>query len=71
MSMIKNYVKQIFVNATEAAMTPTAGNSLPQLNSVVCSDLAFSLYYGKFQTNATRLKPIIEQIENRAANNPE
>lgn len=71
MSMIKNYVKQIFVNATEMAMTPVGNNTLPQLNSVASSDLAFSLYYGKFQTNATKLKPIIVQIENRAATNPE
>lgn len=70
MFMIKNYVKNVFINATEQAMTP-AGNSQVQVNSIVNSDLAFSLYYGKFQTNATKLKPIIEQLEVRAAHNTE
>lgn len=69
MFMIKNYVKQVFINATKQALPPEEAK-VP-VDSVLNSEVAFSVYYGKFQTSAIKLKPILEQIEIRADDNPE
>lgn len=70
MFMIKNYVKQVFINATKQAL-PASNETDVSVDSVLNSEIAFSLYYGKFQTSATKLKPILEQIEMRADDNQE
>ena len=35
------------------------------------SDDAFTLFYGKFRTNAPRVKSLMEQIEQRTDKSPE
>lgn len=56
--MMKNYVMQTLQVATEQVLTPSIlGETSP--------DIAFALYYGKFQTSGIKVKRITALIEDR------
>lgn len=73
--LIKNYVEQVFKTAAEQAAISANSSKQPEDKQiqpgVVSSDVAFSLYYGKFQLSASKVKPVIEQVEKRAEQNNE
>ncbi|GLV44452.1 Component of oligomeric golgi complex 3 [Carabus blaptoides fortunei] len=65
--LIKNYVQQVFTTASEQALVSANSKQLESpVQSAVTTDVAFSLYYGKFQSIATKVRPVVEQIEKRA-----
>lgn len=64
--MIKSHVTSSLENATQQALpkseiTPISDPKHP----TAAYDNAFTLFYGKFRTNAPRIKSLIEQIEDR------
>ncbi|CAD5121956.1 DgyrCDS10413 [Dimorphilus gyrociliatus] len=56
---IKTYVIQVLTEATQKVM-PDIHKTVPNP-----TDDAFTLFYGKFRTNAPRIKSFMEQIEQR------
>lgn len=65
--MMKNYVTQIFINATEQVVSPSNTNDNKATDK--SSDAAFALFYGKFQAFAARAKKITTLIEERYEKN--
>ncbi|XP_067948240.1 conserved oligomeric Golgi complex subunit 3-like [Watersipora subatra] len=62
LSLIKTHVSNLLATATQNVQTSSKG-------STSVNDDAFTLYYGKFRTNAPRVKSLIEQIERRVDKN--
>ncbi|XP_064639332.1 conserved oligomeric Golgi complex subunit 3-like isoform X2 [Lineus longissimus] len=63
LNLIKIHVVSILQNATQ--------NVQPRKDSVNAGENAFTLFYGKFRTNAPRVKNLMEQIEQRIDKSPE
>jgi conserved oligomeric Golgi complex subunit 3 len=68
--MMKNYVTNVLKTATDQVLTPAAPLSEKdqqafRRSSSSSSDVAFALYYGKFQASAPRVKKISTTIELR------
>ena len=64
LSMVKFYVTKSLENATRY-VTPAPGADKPT------TDNALVLYYGKFRTNAPRIKSLMTEIEDRIEASPE
>ncbi|XP_063599673.1 conserved oligomeric Golgi complex subunit 3-like [Penaeus indicus] len=64
LGMVKLYVTKSLESATQQVL-PKPGNEKPS------SDNAAVLYYGKFRTNAPRIKTLMAEIEDRVENSPE
>ncbi|XP_068242874.1 conserved oligomeric Golgi complex subunit 3 isoform X1 [Palaemon carinicauda] len=64
LGMVKLYVTRSLENATQQVL-PKPGSEMPS------SDNASVLYYGKFRTNAPRIKSLMAEIEDRVENSPE
>lgn len=62
--MVKLYVTKSLESATQQVL-PKPGIEKPS------SDNAAVLYYGKFRTNAPRIKTLMAEIEDRVENSPE
>ncbi|KAK2152577.1 hypothetical protein LSH36_325g04065 [Paralvinella palmiformis] len=62
-TLIKLHVMNILQNATQQV--------LPKKDFPAPSDDAFTLFYGKFRTNAPRIKSLMEQVECRLEKSPE
>lgn len=62
--MVKSYVTKSLENATQQVI-PKHGSEKPT------TDNAAVLYYGKFRTNAPRIKSLMAEIEDRVENSPE
>ncbi|KAG1667317.1 Conserved oligomeric Golgi complex subunit 3 [Nymphon striatum] len=65
--MIKAHVTHALENATQQALPKTDSGGLitDPKHPTAAYDNAFTLFYGKFRTNAPRIKSLIEQIEDR------
>ncbi|XP_045116717.1 conserved oligomeric Golgi complex subunit 3-like [Portunus trituberculatus] len=64
LGMVKTYVTKSLENATQQVI-PKSGAEKPT------TDNAAVLYYGKFRTNAPRIKSLMAEIEDRVENSPE
>lgn len=64
LGMVKLYVTKSLESATQQVL-PKPGIEKPS------SDNAAVLYYGKFRTNAPRIKTLMAEIEDRVENSPE
>lgn len=64
LGMVKSYVTKSLENATQQVI-PKSGSEKPT------TDNAAVLYYGKFRTNAPRIKSLMAEIEDRVENSPE
>ena len=64
LGMVKIYVTRSLENATQQVL-PKPGNEQPN------TDNASILYYGKFRTNAARIKSLMSEIEDRVEKSPE
>jgi conserved oligomeric Golgi complex subunit 3 len=74
--MMKNYVTNVLKTATEQVLSPPAILSEKEQqeyrrSSSSSSDIAFALYYGKFQASAPRVKKISTTIEQRYEKSPD
>ncbi|XP_077988329.1 conserved oligomeric Golgi complex subunit 3-like [Glandiceps talaboti] len=67
LSKALNLVRVHVVNILQSA----ALQVLPKKDAIKPSDNAFTLFYGKFRTNAPRVKALMEQIEERVSKSPE
>ena len=63
LSLIKNYVSNSLQNTTLQI--------LPKLDAKSSADSAFTLFYGKFRANASKIKDLTEEIEKRTEKNSE
>ncbi|XP_070539445.1 conserved oligomeric Golgi complex subunit 3-like isoform X2 [Ptychodera flava] len=63
LNLVRVHVVNILQNATQQV--------LPKKDAIKPSDNAFTLFYGKFRTNAPRVKSLMEQIEERVTKSPE
>ncbi|XP_076096896.1 conserved oligomeric Golgi complex subunit 3-like isoform X2 [Mytilus galloprovincialis] len=63
LNLIKTHVVQILQNATQQVQ--------PTKESPSIGDNAFTLFYGKFRANSTRVKALMEQLEIRIDKSPE
>ncbi|XP_069948876.1 conserved oligomeric Golgi complex subunit 3-like [Cherax quadricarinatus] len=64
LGMVKSYVTKSLENATQQVL------SKPGIEKPT-TDNAAVLYYGKFRTNAPRIKSLMAEIEDRVENSPE
>ncbi|KAG7171455.1 conserved oligomeric Golgi complex subunit 3-like [Homarus americanus] len=64
LGMVKSYVTKSLENATQQ-VSSKPGTEKPT------TDNAAVLYYGKFRTNAPRIKSLMAEIEDRVENSPE
>ncbi|XP_078613274.1 conserved oligomeric Golgi complex subunit 3-like isoform X1 [Branchiostoma floridae x Branchiostoma japonicum] len=64
LNLIKTYVVNLLQQASQQVQPKGKDAQSP-------SDNAFTLYYGKFRTNAPRVKLLMEQIEDRIDRSPE
>ncbi|XP_076040956.1 conserved oligomeric Golgi complex subunit 3 [Oratosquilla oratoria] len=64
LGMVKSYVTKSLENATQEVI-PKPGSEKPT------TDNAAILFYGKFRTNAPRIKSLMAEIEDRVENSPE
>ncbi|KAK7079194.1 Golgi transport complex subunit 3 [Halocaridina rubra] len=64
LGMVKLYVTRSLENSTQQVL-PKPGSDKPT------TDNAAVLYYGKFRTNAPRIKSLMSEIEDRIENSPE
>ncbi|XP_019645031.1 PREDICTED: conserved oligomeric Golgi complex subunit 3-like [Branchiostoma belcheri] len=64
LNLIKTYVVNLLQQASQQVQPKGKDSQGP-------SDNAFTLYYGKFRTNAPRVKLLMEQIEDRIDRSPE
>lgn len=65
--VMKNYVTQIFLTATDQVLESKQSSKIDDKSS----DTAFAIYYGKFQASAPRAKLITIKIEERLDRNNE
>ncbi|XP_076804078.1 conserved oligomeric Golgi complex subunit 3-like [Clavelina lepadiformis] len=72
LGMIKSYVVKSLETTTQTILNRKSDSlKNEKLESSAPSDDAFTLYYGKFRTNAPKIKGLMEQIEQRAEKNEE
>lgn len=71
--MIKSYVTQALLTATEQVLNPKAGSSLKEQLKIgdKTSEAAFALYYGKFQASSIKVRKVINLVEKRYERNSE
>jgi len=60
-ALIQNYIFNLFSKTTESILNLKGNESLSDN-----ADAALALFYGRFQTILSKVKPIIEQIENKS-----
>lgn len=64
--LIKNYLNHIFENTVEQIISM---KNAPKSSENQSSDVAFAIYYGKFQGIAPKANPIIALVESRIQQN--
>merc|ERR1711937_1074058 len=72
--MIKEYVLKNLERTTQKLLNRNIDTSTGELvGSTVqhISDDAFTLYYGRFRTDAPKIKALVEQLEQRETKNEE
>jgi len=65
LGMMKTYIIKSLESTTQSILIRKVENTA----GVATADDAFTLYYGKFRTNAPRIKGLMEQIEQRVKRN--
>lgn len=71
LNKIYRTVSNVIVEATKQVLDPDSKTNLVPLhtNSAESMDTAFSLYYGKFQSAATKIKLILSHLEEKSTKN--
>jgi hypothetical protein len=71
--MIRNYVTQALVAATDQVLNPKTGSIAKEQLKVgdKTSEAAFALFYGKFQASSIKIKKVIKLVEERYQKNLE
>ncbi|CAK1544455.1 unnamed protein product [Leptosia nina] len=63
MSLIRSYVNHVLNQATEQVLSPDEPHDSESV------DMAYAVYFGKFQAAAPKLRLVITEVEKRAENN--
>lgn len=71
--MIRNYVTQALITATEQVLNPKNSSAVKDQFKIgdKTTDAAFALYYGKFQASSIKIKNVIKIVESRYEKNAE
>jgi hypothetical protein len=71
--MIRNYVTQALVTATDQVLNPKNSSSVKEQFKIgdKTTDAAFALYYGKFQASSIKIRNVLKIVESRYDKNAE